>query len=146
MSYATLEQLQAELGDHYARLTDREDAETADDGVGQALLDAADAEMHGHLAARYRVPISTAGRPALAALLATHALRIAAHAAWLKSLLRKREPETTRRLYNETLAWLASVRDGKLILPENPEAPPQTTGSFSAKAVGDERELGDFGW
>lgn len=134
MSYAGLEDLQAELGDWYARLSDRVNGEEADDDAGQEALDASSAEMDGYLAGRYVVPVEASGDAALAALLKVHCLNLAVHRMWLRSLFRRREPQTSKIEHDKTMAWLIAVRDGKAELPGDV---PGKTGR--ARVVGEPR-------
>lgn len=131
-SYATLDDLKDELGVWYARLTDRVDAEVADDDTGASILVDAESEMNKHLGTRYAVPVDASSSVALAEILKSNTLRIAAHVAWLKSLLRKTEPRDTKRLHDEVILWLKDVANGKEPLPD---VVPLTSSPTGVKSV-----------
>lgn len=134
-TYATLDDLKEELGGMYAALTDRVNAEVADDAVGQSILNEAEAKMNSLLASRYTVPVDVSADAALAEMLKTYALNIAAHMAWLQSLIRKREPDNTKRLYDDAMAWLRGIGSGTGVLPGSPASPGQTSVVFGHQSI-----------
>lgn len=133
--YATLDDLKEELGGMYAALTDRVNAEVADDAVGQSILDQVEAKMNSLLASRYSLPVDVSADAALAGILKTYELHIAAHVAWLQSLIRRNEPNTTKRLHDEAMAWLRSIADGSQVLPGSPSSPGQTSTVFGHQSI-----------
>ncbi len=148
--YATLQQLKDLLGSSgdpnnpaaYEVLTDRVGQTDGDDAVGQAILDRAEGTIHSYIGGRYEIPVNTSGDAALANILLTHTLNLAAHIAYLDQLAsEENEPEDTKRGYDETMAWLRQVAAGKIPLPGDPASPPTGTAKITAKRGGDDRRF-----
>lgn len=116
--YATVEELTAKLGSGvYAQLTDRVNSTTADDDVGQQLLDAAETRLHMALGGRYRTPFDPSLDAALAAALRTLTLDLAAYQAYVEH---PDKPEPRRGVvdaHRETLKYLDDIAAGKKALP-----------------------------
>lgn len=148
MAYATLAELKARLGSNasppglYEQLTDRVSGTTANDAVGQALLDEAAALVDAYLARRYAVPIDASGDALLAAWLRGAALDLAVYSAWAQSPLR---PETLRRVVDERaarIAMLEAIAAGRADLPAANGAPASASGgSMSATVDGGDVRL-----
>lgn len=118
MAYITKEQLKERLGETlYARLTDRESGATADDSVGQQIVDDAEALADSQLARRYATPIDLTAHPELTDVLAARVLDIAEYRAWRDSPFVNDVPERIRFLYEDTMRWFSAVAVGQLDLP-----------------------------
>ena len=145
MAYATLTDLKLRLGSNttppglYEQLTDRVDLTTANDAVGQEILDAAHGEINGYLARRYVVPVDVTADATLAQQLKGVALAIATKVAWENSPGRFTLPRKFTEAmsgYNQAILWLKDVAAGKVILPAVAAPAAATAEGASATAVG----------
>jgi len=146
--YATIADLKEEMGSRtspaatYQMLTDRVGATTANDTVGQALLDAAESDINQKLAGRYAVPVDASGDATAAAWLRSATLTIATYLGWLKHPTRSGNRETVKTLFDGVMRTLEAIAAGTQQLPsEGPLAGPaeQPTTGTTAEAVGSER-------
>lgn len=118
MAYITTGQLSQRLGATlYARLTDRVSGTTADDTIGQQIIDEAEAEANSYLAQRYATPVALAEHPELAALLELRVLDLAEFAAWKSAPFVSDPPQRVHKLYATALRWFEDVARGRLALP-----------------------------
>ena len=118
MAYVTTTQLSARLGSTvYARLTDRVNGTTANDTVGQQLVDEAQAEFESYVATRYATPLDLTAHAELRRAVETHVLDIAEYFAWRGSPFVSDVPTRIHDLYAESLAWLRDVAAAKVDLP-----------------------------
>lgn len=118
MAYVTKEQLESRLGSPiYARLTDRVAGETADDAVGQAIVDEASALADGWLSVRYATPIDLLVHPELANVLATRVLDLAESIAWRSSPFVGDMPDRQRFVADTARRWFEQVAAGSVTLP-----------------------------
>ena len=146
-SYATLQDLKVLLGSNvdppgtYERLTDRVALTTADDAVGQAILDQVEGKMNSYIGARYTIPVDVSGGGDLAAVLCGYALDLAAHIAWIGSPLSADETNDTKRLYGDAMKWLKDVAAGHAVLPGSPPTASPGSGGAAAKRGGDDRKF-----
>lgn len=123
MAYITKELLSERLGvTLYARLTDRVQGTTANDTVGQQLVEAAEAEVNSYLARRYATPVDLDTRPELSAVLRARVLDVAEYLAWKGSPFVSDPPQRVQALYAGALRWLEQVTAGQVALPA--AAPP----------------------
>ncbi|MFO0971828.1 MAG: phage protein Gp36 family protein [Phycisphaerae bacterium] len=146
MAYATLSELKVRLGSAssppglYEQITDRLNATTANDTVGQALLDSASAIIDQRLARRYAVPIDTSD--AVAAAWLRHAtLVIACWTGWVEHPTRAKNKDTVADEYRAIDAALTAIADGAAALPSAGVLAPATGGGTVAKSVGWERDF-----
>lgn len=145
MAYATLADLKARLGSAtsppgpYQRLTDRTAMTTADDAVGQALLDEAAGVVSAYLAGRYAVPVDASSDMGLAAFLRGTTLDLAEYRAWQSSPIRKEMPGSVQAAYDNAIALLRRIADGDLPLPSAAALPGSTATGTTAEAVGTPR-------
>lgn len=136
-TYATLADFKEYLGSSagslgtYEQLTDRVAHATADDAVGQALLDAAQARVDVILTRAFNVPMDAAGNATLGTFLKDCTCAVAAYLGW--STAGKAEvPKKVVALYDEVMSLLKQAcASGSL-----PGASPTTP---TAEAVGSER-------
>ena len=118
MAYITKEQLSERLGATlYARLTDRVQGTTADDVVGQQIVEAAEAEVNSYLARRYAAPVDLAAHPELELVLRACVLDVAEYLAWKSSPFISDPPQRVQALYAGALRWLERVANGRVALP-----------------------------
>lgn len=147
MSYATLDDLKQWLGSRvnppglYDQLTDRVDATTADDAVGQEILDAAHGEVNGWIARRYAVPVDASTDATSAQQLKGVTLNIAEYKAWASNPVRKTIPERVADNYATAVKWLTAVTSGKAALPGAAEIPAATINGPKATAIGHEQRF-----
>lgn len=139
MAYATLAEFKRRLGSSssplglYEQLTDRIAATTANDTVGQDLLDEAQALINMWLAKRYATPVSTADA-ATAATLRKVTLDLAEYGAWASAAPRRTLPERVKQAFDAAMEWLRDVAAGKAELPGAAAA--EAAESSSAEAAG----------
>lgn len=136
MSYATLDNLKERLGKDYARLTDRSAATTADDDVGQAILDGAHGTIDGYLAKRFRVPVDATGDTSLSQFLLKHVLNLAVFDAWESNPFRKDIPERVKYSYEQTIRLLRDIAAGKAELPGASAIPSANVSGPAASVTG----------
>lgn len=118
MPYVTKEHLAARLGSAmYARLTDRVAGETADETVGQAIVDEASALADGWLAVRYATPVDLVGHPEVADILAARVLDLAESIAWQNSPFVGDVPDRVRFLAEDARRWFERLAKGDVNLP-----------------------------
>ncbi|MEW6199199.1 MAG: phage protein Gp36 family protein [Planctomycetota bacterium] len=123
MAYITKEQLSERLGATlYARLTDRVQGATANDSVGQELVEAAEAEANSYLARRYATPVDVGAHPEVLTVLRARVLDVAEYLAWKGSPFVSDPPQRVHALYAGALRWLEQVAAGQVALPA--AAPP----------------------
>lgn len=138
MSYITNLMIEQRVGPAaYVQLTDDNDDGQADIPVVDEARLAAEGEVNSRLARRYAVPIDTAGRPELAALLASITLDLA------EFRLRLRRPpasEDAWRHHDRAITWLEDVARGDFHLPGDGLPEPNGTGAI-AVSLGEERLL-----
>ena len=144
MSYATLDDLKQRLGSDpdlkvgYEQLTDRTGGTTADDAVGQEVLDAAHGDVNGWIAKRYAVPVDVSSDATLAQKLEGITLDIAMYRAFALAAPRITVPERVADIYADAIKWLVEVAKGKATLPGATEIPAATIHGPSAAVVGHE--------
>lgn len=151
MGYASLNDFQIRLGytgdaaapGIYDQLTDRTTLRTADNVVGQQLLESGQGKLDSILAKRYRTPIDTSTDVNLRNILRQYTLDVAEHLAWQESLIRRRENETTKRAYLEALAWAEDVAAGRLDLPAEVIPTASASAGFTGLSVGSPRVTTD---
>ena len=143
MGYPTREDLQADLGAHYAKLTDRDDGTTANDAVGQEILDQAISEFHGWISGRYQTPVDCSADAARAASVRSRVLAIAVKIAWEKSRWKMEMPPIIRAGYDDAIKYLMAVAAGKAVLPGTTAVTPPTSEGEAAKVVGNSPIYGD---
>lgn len=139
MAYTNIDDLKALLGADYGPLTDRQNFTTADDVVGQEIVDAASGLFNGYVAKRYAVPVSVDGDATLAQAVKYHVLRLAAKVAWENCPPRRTIPPRVEEAYKATVAWLEDVAAGRVSLPGASEIAAATADGTSATAVGNTR-------
>ena len=140
MSYATLDNFKQRLGDDwYAQLTDRLNRTTADDDVGQAILDGAHGTINTYLGKRYRTPIDTTGEPEREEFLRDATLNIAEYKAWSSTPFNTDILERVKGAYLETRRLLERIADGKADVPGTSTIPSATSAGPSAIVTGDKR-------
>lgn len=144
MAYATLTEFKARLGSNvsppgmYEMLTDRVDATTGDDAVGQAMVDEANAWVNQKLARRYRVPIDTTGEAELAAWLRSAVLTIATWQAWVRHPVRSTIKLVIQGQYDALVATLERIAAGAESLVSTAALPGPTSDGAAATAFGDD--------
>lgn len=147
MAYATLDDLKLRLGSNtsppglYEQLTDRVNSTTANDAVGQDVLDAAHGEVNGWIAKRYAVPVDVSSDTTLAQRLKGVTLDIAEHNAWSSNPIRKTIPDRVTDNYAAATKWLTAVGAGKADLPGVTEIPATTVNGPKAIAIGHEQRF-----
>lgn len=140
MSYATLDNFKERLGTSiYAQLTDRVTRKTADDVVGQAILDGAHGTIDGYLARRFKVPVDPTGDTSLTQFLLKHVLNLAAYDAWEGSPFITEVPDRVKFSYQETVKLLRDIAAGKVELPGATAIPSATAAGPTATATGEDR-------
>lgn len=114
MSYARIDDMVARFGEReVAQLTNRDGLDVVDaDVLDEALADA-NAEVHGYLATRYRVPPDPVPR-----LLVRVACDVARY-----RLYDDAAPDEVRRRYEDAVRLLKSVADGGVSLGADAAAP-----------------------
>jgi len=118
MAYITTTQLKQRLGDTlYARLTDRINGTTANDTLGQQIVDEAEALANSYLARRYATPVSLAAHPELADLLEARVLDLAEHMAWRSSPMVSSIPDRVLFIAEEATRWFEALGAGQVHLP-----------------------------
>ena len=118
MVYLDTSKLSARLGSSmYARLTDRVNGTTADNTVGEQIIDEAEAEGHSYLAMRYATPIDLSDHPELSKVFEARMLDLAEYVAWKGSPFVSAPPPRVAALYATALKWFAAVAAGDLTLP-----------------------------
>lgn len=147
MAYITNSDIEMRLGGAtYVQLTDDDGDGIADVAVVDEARLAAEAILNSYLARRYHVPVDTVALPELAAPLRSVTLDVAEYR------LRGRRPplpEPAVRQYEQAVAWLRSIAEGKADLPASSVPPSTVTHSRMATATGDDRllsreELSDY--
>ena len=144
MAYASLAEFQMRLGTcesppaAYQQLTDRRDATTGNDVVGQEILDSAHGQLHAYLAKRYTVPVDVSADPTLAQFLKYVVLDLATYHAWQSHPMRDKMKESVGDAYRNMISFLNRIADGNAALPGQAEVPEATSGGASAVAFGDE--------
>lgn len=142
MAYATLTQLKDRLGlATYARLTDRAAGVTANDSVGQEVLDQAHAIADSYLSVRYATPVDLAQRPEVGVVLAARVLDVAEGMAWRGSPFVGDMPARVRYVASEGERWLRDVADGRVHLPAAAPPASRTASDDSPRFSGTERVL-----
>lgn len=143
--FATLDNFKAHLGASvadpigiYDQVTDRIGAVTANDTVGQEIVDQAEGEVRDWLAGRYALPTETPTDPPLARSLKTFTLDIAAYRAFEAHPSMKRVPDRWQRAYDNTVKRLQAIVDGTANLP-GASPLPQPAGGPSPKVSGHTR-------
>lgn len=127
MPYVTKEQLAARLGPAmYARLTDRVAGETADEAVGQAIVDEASGLADGWLAVRYATPVDLVGHPEVTDILAARVLDLAESIAWQSSPFVGDIPDRIRFLAEDARRWFERLARGDVNLPAASPPPGRT--------------------
>lgn len=145
MSYATLQNLKDYLGagtsplGAYNRLTDRVAGTTANDAVGQELVDLAQGEVNSWLGRRYVTPIDASADATLAQTLRDFTLAIAGYKAYALHPRRPTPQQSIKEHYEAALERLKAIANGAAALPGATPIPGPTTGGAAATAVGDER-------
>jgi phage gp36-like protein len=139
MAYATLDDLKTLLGADYGPLTDRQAFTTANDTVGQEIVDAAAGLFDGYVAKRYAVPVAVAGDTTLAAAVKFHVLRLAQKIAWENCPPRRTVPPRVEEAYKATIEWLKTVASGGVSLPGASEIAAATADGAGATAIGHTR-------
>jgi len=137
MAYVSVADLRARLGAPlYARLTDRAGGASADDNVGQRIIEEAEAEVDALLAARYRTPLDLAAHPELAALLRARVLDLAEYFAWKSSPFVSDPPQRVKEICAAARGWLAAVAAGGAALPAQvtPAGPAREDGAPRASS------------
>ncbi len=118
MAYITTAQLAQRLGaTMYARLTDRVNGTTANDAVGQQIVDQASAEADSYLSRRYATPIDLNMHPKVAEVLTLRVLDLAEYGAWKSSPFISDPPHRVHALHANALRWLEDVARGHIVLP-----------------------------
>lgn len=140
MSYATLDDLKQRLGTSiYGKLTDRDAGTTADDDVGQEILDGAHGTVNSYLAKRFKVPVDVSSDTARAQFLRRHTLNVAEFDAWQGNPFRKDISERVKFSYQDSIKRLGDIAAGKSELPgATPIASATSTGP-TATAIGNAR-------
>lgn len=148
--YATLTDFKSKLGSNvtppgrYEQLTDLVNQTTADDLVGMALLNRADATVNQKLARRYQVPIDAGEDVMLANWLKDIVLAIAAWSAWADHpRLKKEMPGPIQTRYDEVMKTLQSIAAGEEVPPSAGVLPVSQSMGPVAEAVGSERVFTD---
>ena len=150
MAYATLQNLKDRLGSStspvgmYQRLTDRVSMATANDAVGQELVDQAQGVVNGYLAGRYLTPVDVSADTTLAVTLRDLTLAIAAFKAYASHpLLAAQVAPAVRAAYDEAISLLKRIADGAAALPGAAEIPSPVSSGSPATAVGSPRVTTD---
>lgn len=150
MAYATLQNLKDRLGSStspvgmYQRLTDRVSLATANDTVGQELVDQAEGVINGYLAGRYLTPVNVAVDAALATTLRDLTLAIAGFKAYTTHpVLAAQVAAAVRAAYDEAISLLKRIADGKAALPGAVEIPSPVSSGSPATAAGSPRVTTD---
>lgn len=121
MSYGTVADLVARFSEtEIAQLSDVEDRETVNDAVASAALTEASGEIDSYLGARYALPITDTVPDRLKAV----CLDIARY-----RLYDDHPTATVRQRYEDAIAWLKLIADGRIALPLSaPESDALTAG------------------
>lgn len=147
MAYATLQHLKDRLGSRtsatnpglYEQMTDRLSAVTADDAIGQSLLDDAESVVNQKLAKRFSVPVDVSSDTVVANYLRRCAIIIATYHGWNEHPKLASKRETVQALYDEVMTQLNAIADGRQELPATTTPTSATATPTSATAVGHER-------
>jgi phage gp36-like protein len=140
VAYATLQQLKDRLGTAlYARLTDRVAGATANDTVGQQIVDEAQAEADSYLAQRYATPVDLSAHPEVANTLTARVLDIAEYVAWKGSPFVSELPPRVQQLYDAAGEWLRAVARGEFPLPATSPPTSRTAVDDSPRYAAEER-------
>ena len=137
MGYATNADVETRLGTAlYVQLADDAGTGAANEGVVNEARAAAEAEVNGYLAGRYRVPVDTSSSPETATLLKSVTLDLVE---WRLHARRPPVPEDVRSKWAAAVKWMEGVAVGRLWLPGEP-AGSESCGPVAA-AVGESRLL-----
>lgn len=135
-NYATSTQLIARFEDTaaVAHLTNSTDGSPVTAVLDEAIANA-EGTIDGYLSARYEVPVDVSGDTNLAATLKGAALDISVVYLHGSS---DHVSEIKKKLYDDRLAWLKMIAEGKINLPSAAELPSGTTsGSVSSWGCND---------
>lgn len=149
--FATLNEFKAHLGFSvsplglYNQLTDRLASQTADDAVGQELVDAAEGEVRDWLGRRYALPTTTPSDAVLARSLKTFVLDIAAYRGFEGHPNKPKIPQKYERSYQRTIDRLTAIADGKAALPGAESIPGPTTSGPTSVVFGHQSILTEEG-
>ncbi len=143
MTYATLAEFKTRLGSSafgpaagYEALTDRVNSTTANDAVGQEILDGAHGILHFFLVGRYEVPLDTTDDPTLATFLKETVLTLAAYLAWQTHPARDRMKESVSSAYTNTTGMLGRIAAGTHPLPSEAPLPESVVAGLTGQATG----------
>lgn len=118
MAYADIDDLKDRLGlTLYARLTDRQAGQAADNGVAGDIVAEAEALVDSYVAQRYAAPIDLTAHPELALTMKARTLDIAEWIAWRTSPFVNDIPARVQMLSETALAWLRDVAAARVTLP-----------------------------
>lgn len=141
MPYATLAEFKVRTGSRtsppglYEQMTDRVAATTANDTIGQALLDDAESVVNQKLALRYAFPVDT-GDSILAAFLKRCTIIIATFHGWGEHPKLSANRENVKTLYDEVMKVLSAIATGDQDVPATTPPTRATTGGSPAYVGG----------
>lgn len=136
MAYCTVADLVARFSEtEIAQLTDVEDRETVNDAVALAAIVEASGEIDSYLGARYALPITDAVPDQVSAVCRD----IARY-----RLYDDHAPERVRTRYEDAIAWLKLVMDGRIRLPLTAPAEDALTGGLAYSTPADESDNATF--
>lgn len=118
MAYITTTDLAQRLGAPlYARLTDRDDGEIADESIATRLCDEASAFADSYFARRYATPVDLGADAELSRTVQARVLDVAQYLAWRDNPFFSDVPDRIRLTYEDATRWLERVARGELVLP-----------------------------
>ena len=142
-TYATLAELKAVLGNQasstdpgsYDQLSDLVTAVTANDTVGQNVIDIAESIVDSYLGRRYAVPVTVSVYASAGALCKRSTLAIAVWQLWSNnSRIGNDIPDRVQKAYESTIDLLERIADGSSVLPA--ATPIAESGVAGASAYG----------
>jgi phage gp36-like protein len=139
MAYITNADIELRLGSAaYVQLTDDDGNGVADTPVVDEARLAGEGEVNGYLARRFLAPIDVSTHAELADVLKSVTLDV------VEYRLRLRRPPVsgdTRRRYEQTLAWLRGVAEGRIELPASSGLEANAALGTTAASAGEARLL-----
>lgn len=147
MAFCTLAEFKAYVGTQvstpggYEQITDLNKAITADDAVGQRLIDEGGAWLKQKFAVRYAVTEAAVAADATLAVWFREANCLRSMWYGIGRHLKLAIPKGVQTLYNELVATIEAIIAGEQALPGDTELPASTTSNAKPQAIGEEKVM-----
>ncbi len=138
--YVSVSEIVNRVGLATAAQLSADSGETPDETLILSVIQEAEAEVNGYLAARYRVPVDLTAHPELNAALRGRATDIAL---WRLFARRPPVPDEYEKLYKSAKEWLTMVAKGEIPLPAT-ATPAATTSKEPQGGYGTTSEAMDW--